>query len=100
MTNVEFRSIVEAYDDYFMSLYQSLHNPAPVMYQQAYSHIQAIEQDRKNQRYGWNIRQLIDGQWEVYEWEKISELHVHQQGLALFDKKWQAEQYINSILHG
>ena len=29
MTNAEFSSIVEAYDDYFMSLYEDLHNPSP-----------------------------------------------------------------------
>ena len=28
MTSAEFRSIVEAYDDYFMSLYEDLHNPS------------------------------------------------------------------------
>jgi hypothetical protein len=27
MTNAEFSSIVEAYDDYFMSLYKNLHDP-------------------------------------------------------------------------
>lgn len=27
MTNAEFSSIVEAYDDYFMSLYEDLRNP-------------------------------------------------------------------------
>jgi len=28
MTNAEFSSIVEAYDDYFMSLYEDIHNPS------------------------------------------------------------------------
>lgn len=28
MTSAEFRSIVEAYDNYFMSLYEDLHNPS------------------------------------------------------------------------
>jgi len=28
MTNAEFSSIVEAYDDYFMSLYEDMHNPS------------------------------------------------------------------------
>ena len=30
VTDPEFRSIVEAYDDYFMSLYEDLRNPFPL----------------------------------------------------------------------
>lgn len=63
------------------------------------NHLQAIEQDRKNQRYGWGIRQLGQ-QWEVYEWEKVTDLHIHTQGLIAFDKEWQAEQYIYNIVNG
>jgi hypothetical protein len=65
----------------------------------ALSYLQRIEEDRQNQQYGWGIRKDND-KWEVYEWQRLSELSIHTQGLALFDEKWQAEQYINNILHG
>lgn len=63
------------------------------------SYLQRIEEDRQNQQYGWGIRK-DNGKWEVYEWQRLSELSIHTQGLIAFDEEWQAEQYINSILHG
>jgi hypothetical protein len=29
MTNAEYKELKEAYDNYFMSLYQDIHNPSP-----------------------------------------------------------------------
>jgi hypothetical protein len=63
------------------------------------SYLQRIEEDRQSQQYGWGIRK-DNGKWEVYEWQRLSELSIHTQGLIAFDEEWQAEQYINNILHG
>lgn len=63
------------------------------------SYLQRIEEDRQNQQYGWGIRK-DNGKWEVYEWQRLSELSIHTQGLIAFDEEWQAEQYINNIVHG
>ena len=63
MTNAEFSSIVEAYDDYFMSLYEDLHNPS-----------------RPN--------------------ELPRQYRQRPSLYAIFNNKWEAEQYFNNIING
>jgi hypothetical protein len=58
-----------------------------------------LEANRQAQRYGIGVRKDKDG-WEVYEWEKITDLQIHTQGLIWFEHKWQAEQYIYAVKNG
>lgn len=54
----------------------------------------------EQERYGWGIRHSSHNpeKWEVYEWERLTELHIHTQTISgLFDQKWQAEHYLNLL---
>jgi hypothetical protein len=63
-----------------------------------------IEADRQAQHSGYGVRKFhaVGGiiKWEAYSWECITELTTHYTSYALFDHKWEAEQYFNNIING
>jgi hypothetical protein len=67
------------------------------------SYLEKIEADRQAQHSGYGIRRFhcADGtiKWEAYGWERLTELTTHETSYALFDSKWEAEYYFNSIVH-
>jgi hypothetical protein len=67
------------------------------------SHLEQIEADRQAQLSGYGVRRFHCGdgtiKWEAYGWECITELTRHYTSYALFDHKWEAEQYFNAIVH-
>jgi hypothetical protein len=68
------------------------------------SYLEKIEADRQAQHSGYGTRRFHCGdgtiKWEAYGWECITELTRHYTSYALFDHKWEAEQYFNNILNG
>jgi hypothetical protein len=68
------------------------------------SYLAKIEADRQAQDSGYGVRKFhaVGGiiKWEAYGWECITELTRHYTSYALFDHKWEAEQYFNNILNG
>jgi hypothetical protein len=68
------------------------------------NHLDRIEADRQAQHSGYGVRKFrdVDGiiKWEAYGWERITELTMHYTAYALFDHKWEAEQYFNNIING
>ena len=68
------------------------------------SYLEKIEADRQAQHSGYGTRRFhcADGtiKWEAYGWECITELTRHYTSYALFDHKWEAEQYFNNIING
>jgi hypothetical protein len=63
-----------------------------------------LEADRQAQNSGYGIRKFhcADGsiKWEAYGWERLTELTTHTTSYGLFDHKWEAEYYFNSIIYG
>jgi hypothetical protein len=68
------------------------------------SYLEKLEADRQAQHSGYGVQQYLcaDGsqKWEAYGWERITELSIHTTSYGIFDHKWQAEQYFNSIING
>jgi hypothetical protein len=68
------------------------------------SYLEKIEADRQTQHSGYGIRRFHCGdgtiKWEAYGWECITELTRHYTSYALFDHKWEAEQYFNNVING
>jgi hypothetical protein len=68
------------------------------------NHLAKLEADRQAQHSGYGVRKYhcTDGiiKWEAYGWERITELTMHYTSYALFDNKWEAEQYFNNIING
>jgi hypothetical protein len=68
------------------------------------SYLAKLEADRQAQHSGYGVRKFhaVGGiiKWEAYGWECITELTRHYTSYALFDHKWEAEQYFNNILNG
>ena len=63
-----------------------------------------LEADRQAQHSGYGVQQYLcaDGsrKWEAYGWERITELSIHTTSYGIFDHKWEAEQFFNSIING
>lgn len=63
-----------------------------------------LEADRQAQLYGYGVRSvmLANGcyKWEAYGWERITDLQLHYTSYAIFNNKWEAEQYFNNIING
>ena len=68
------------------------------------SYLAKLEADRQAQHSGYGVRRFHAAggiiKWEAYGWECITELTTHYTSYALFDNKWEAEQYFNNILNG
>ena len=68
------------------------------------SYLAKLEADRQAQHSGYGTKKYhcADGtiKWEAYGWERITELTTHYTSYALFDNKWEAEQYFNNIING
>ena len=68
------------------------------------NHLDKIEADRQAQHSGYGVRKFhaVGGiiKWEAYGWERITELTTHYTSYALFDHKWEAEQYFFNIING
>jgi hypothetical protein len=68
------------------------------------SYLAKLEADRQAQHSGYGVRRFHAAggiiKWEAYGWERITELTTHYTSYALFDHKWEAEQYFNNILNG
>jgi hypothetical protein len=63
-----------------------------------------LEADRQAQHSGYGVRSvhMADGtkRWEAYTWERITELQLLSTSISeLFDHQWQAEHFINLLLH-
>jgi hypothetical protein len=88
-----------AFERIISSRGESLTCPAAMI-----DHLDRIEADRQAQHSGYGVRKFhaVGGiiKWEAYGWECITELTTHYTSYALFDHKWEAEQYFNSIING
>jgi hypothetical protein len=63
-----------------------------------------LEADRQAQNSGYGVRSIMlaNGccKWEAYGWERITDLQLHYTSYAIFNNKWEAEQYFNNIVNG
>jgi hypothetical protein len=63
-----------------------------------------LEADRQAQHSGYGVRSIMlaNGcyKWEAYGWERITDFQLHYTSYAIFNNKWEAEQYFNSIING
>jgi len=68
------------------------------------NHLDRIEADRQAQHSGYGVRKFHAAggiiKWEAYGWERLTELTTHCTSYALFDHKWEAEQYFFNIING
>jgi hypothetical protein len=64
------------------------------------SYLDKLEADRQAQHSGYGVRRFhcADGtiKWEAYGWECITKLTRHYTSYALFNHKWEAEQFFNN----
>jgi hypothetical protein len=68
------------------------------------SYLAKLEADRQAQHSGYGVRSIMlaNGcyKWEAYGWERVTELQLHYTSYAIFNNKWEAEQYFNNIVNG